>query len=169
MHGDAGGAEGGEAVTAPIDRERYQMRKPCSCGSELGYLTEVSGQDTVRCLACDRHCYNAPRTETGRAVRTVTTVHNGVKPKLRSKILERDGHRCVLCHSVDKPLHAGHVVSVEAGFAIGLSDAEINDEENLIAVCDECNLGQGAQPIALSVAIRILRARISWRNRNEAK
>jgi 5-methylcytosine-specific restriction endonuclease McrA len=156
-------------MTNSVDRERYQMRKRCSCGSGLGYLTEVGGQDIVRCLVCGRHCYNAPRTETGRAVRSVTTVHNGVKPKLRSKILERDGHRCVLCKAEDKPLHAGHVVSVEAGLAIGLSDDEINDEENLIAVCDECNLGQGSQPISLSVAIRILRARISWRDRNETK
>lgn len=151
-----------------VDRERYQMRKPCACGSEFGVLLEVNGQDTVRCLACDRHCYNAPRTETGRAVRSVSTVHNGVKPKLRSKILERDGHQCVLCRANDRPLHVGHVVSVDAGMAIGLSDAEINDEENLIAQCEECNLGQGAQPIALSVAIRILRARISWRDKEES-
>lgn len=152
-----------------VDRERYTMRKPCPCGSQVGYITEVNLQDTVRCLACNRHCYNAPKTETGRAPRTVTTVHNGVKPGLRSRILERDGHRCVLCHAIDVPLHVGHVVSVEAGMAVGLSDAEINDEENLITQCAECNLGQGSQPISLSVAIRILKARISWRNRFEGK
>lgn len=156
-------------MTGNVERERYTMRKPCICGSEIGFITEVGAQDVVRCLKCERHCYNAPRTETGKAVRTVTTVHNGVKPKLRSKILERDGACCVLCKASDRPLHVGHVVSVDAGMAIGLSDAEINDEENLIALCDECNLGQGSQPISLSLAIRILKARISWRNRNEKK
>lgn len=156
-------------MTENVNRERYQMRKPCPCGSELGYLTEVNGQDTVRCLACDRHCYNAPRTETGRAVRSVSTVHNGIKPKLRVKIIERDGGRCVICHADNRPLHVGHIVSVDAGLAIGLADSEINDEENLIAMCEECNLGQGDQPIPLSVAIRILRARISWRNREGNK
>ena len=65
-------------------------------------------------------------------------------------------------------MHVGHVVSVAEGFTTGLSDDEINDEENLIAVCDECNLGQGSQPIPLRVAIAILRARISWRNKQEA-
>ncbi len=150
-----------------IDREQFTMRKPCKCGGTFGAITEVNGQDTVRCKSCNRHCYNAPRTETGREQRSVTTVHNGIKPKLRSRILQRDGHACVLCRAIDVPLHVGHIVSVDAGMATGLTDAEINDEENLIAQCEECNLGQGSQPIPLSVAIRILKARISWRNKNE--
>lgn len=140
------------------------MRAPCPyCGSTDGRIVERNGQDTVRCLACDRHCYNAPRTETGREVRSVTTVHNGIKSKLRTKILQRDGYQCVLCKSTTSNLHVGHVVSVDAGFATGLTDAEINDEENLIATCEECNLGQGAQPIPLRIAIAILKARLSWR------
>ncbi len=143
------------------------MRKPCKCGCEFGAIFEVSGQDTVRCNACNAYCYCAPRTETGRAVRSVTTVHKGIKPKLRARILERDGYRCVLCHAVNVPLHCGHVVSVDSGMATGLTDAEINDEENLIAQCEECNLGQGAQPIPLRTAIAILRARIAWRNKHE--
>lgn len=155
-------------MTGNLEIERFQMRKPCTkCNGTIGVVSEVNGQDTVRCLACNAFCYNAPRTETGRAVRTVTTIHKGVKPKLRARILERDGHRCVLCHADDVPLHVGHVVSVDAGLTAGLSDAELNDEENLIAQCEECNLGQGAQPISLSVAIRILKARISWRNKQE--
>lgn len=156
-------------MTENIDRERYKMRKPCTCGSETGFLTEVNGQDTVRCLACNKHCYNAPRTETGREQRSSTTVHAAIKPQKRTRVLERDGHQCVLCRAIDRPMHVGHIVSVEAGLAVGLSDAEINDEENLIVQCEECNLGQGSQPISLSVAIRILRARLSWRDRHEPR
>lgn len=157
-------------MTEPIDREKFTMRAPCKkCSGTLGKIIEVSGQDTVRCLLCNAHVYNAPRTETGREQRSVTTVHNGVKPKLRARILERDCNRCVLCKADDRPLHAGHIVSVDAGFAAGLTDAEINDEENLIATCEECNLGQGAQPIALRVAVVILRARISWRDRENRR
>jgi 5-methylcytosine-specific restriction endonuclease McrA len=155
-------------VTNNLDQERFTMRKPCRCGSDFGKLAEVNGQDTVRCVACNAFAYNAPRTETGRAVRTVTTVHKAIKPKLRARILERDGHRCVLCKADNVRLHVGHVVSVDAGFATGLTDAEINDEENLIAQCEECNLGQGSQPIPLRVAIAILKARISWRTKHEA-
>lgn len=149
------------AVTA----ETFTMRAACKCGSITGRIIERNGQDTVRCLACNAYCYCAPRTETGRAVRSVRTVHKGIRPSDRARILERDGHRCVLCKADHVPLHIGHVVSVDAGLATGLSDAEINDEENLIAQCEECNLGQGAQPIPLRVAIAILRARISWRNK----
>jgi len=152
-----------------IDRERFPMRAPCpSCAGTIGYLTEVNGQDTVRCRECNRHCYNAPRTETGRAVRSVTTVHKQIKPSLRAKILQRDNHRCVLCHSINVPLHVGHIVSVEGGLLIGLTDAEINDEENLIAQCEECNLGQGSQPLPLRTAIAVLRARIAWREKHGA-
>lgn len=153
-----------------VNRDDFAMRAPCSqCLHDRGRIIERNGQDTVRCLACDKHCYNAPRTETGREVRSVTTIHNGVRPKQRSRILERDGFRCVLCRTDDQRMHVGHIVSVEAGFSIGLTDAEINDEENLIAVCEECNLGQGKQPIPLRVAIAILKARISWRDREGNK
>lgn len=154
-------------MTENLDRERYQMRAACKCGSGFGRITETNGQDVVRCISCDAYCYSAPRVETGRKQRSVTTVHKGIRPKLRAKILERDGYRCVLCCAVNVPLHVGHVVSVDAGLATGLKDEEINDEENLIAQCEECNLGQGAQPIPLRVAIAILKARISWRNKNE--
>lgn len=155
-------------MTAEVDREAFAMREECrACGCSMGRLVEKNGQDTVRCKACDRFCYCAPRTETGRAVRSVSTIHNGIKPHVRSRILERDGHRCVLCRADDTPLHVGHIVSVATGFATGLTDDEINDDENLIAVCEECNLGQGAQPIPLRTAIQILRARIAWREKQE--
>jgi 5-methylcytosine-specific restriction endonuclease McrA len=157
-------------VTENIDRERFTMRKPCpKCGGTLGLLREVNGQDTVRCLGCNAYCYCAPRTETGREVRSVSTIRNGIKPKLRTKILERDGFCCVLCHATNVRLHVGHVVGVDAGLAVGLTDAEINDEENLIAQCEECNLGQGKSPLSLSLAIRVLRARIAWRNKEATK
>lgn len=49
-----------------VDRDDFLMRVPCpKCGHDRGKITERSGQDVVRCLSCDRHCYNAPRTETG--------------------------------------------------------------------------------------------------------
>ncbi len=157
-------------MSAEPNRDVFTMRAPCpSCGNSEGRLIDRNGQDTVRCNTCNRFCYCAPRTETGREQRSVSTIHNGIKPHVRSRILERDGHQCVLCRANDTPLHVGHIVSVKTGFDIGMSDADLNDDENLIAVCEECNLGQGAQPIALRVAIQILKARISWRNKHEAK
>ncbi len=50
----------------------------------------------------------------------------------------------------------------------GLADKEINDDENLMCMCEECNLGWGSQPIPLRVAIAVLKARIAWRDQQEA-
>lgn len=151
-----------------VDRDNYPMRKPCPyCDHPLGRIVERNGQDTVRCLRCDRHCYNAPRTETGRKQRSASTIHAGIKPKQRARIIMRDGARCVWCRSDDRNLHVGHIISVDVGMRSGLSDAELNDDENLVAMCEACNLGQGHEPMPLRVAISVLRARIAWRDRNE--
>lgn len=151
-------------MSEAVDRSRFVMRAPCRCGLELGTIVEVNGQDTVRCLGCNAFQYNAPRTETGRAVRSSTTVHNGIRPHVRSRILERDGYRC-LCGHAGGVLHVGHMISVAAGLQFGVPDDEINDDENLVTMCEECNLGQGALPISLRLAVVILRARIAWRNK----
>lgn len=138
------------------------MRQPCKCGVTGGVRVEKNGQDTVRCGACGTFQYNAPRTETGRKQRSVTTVHAGIKPKQRARILSRATARCEVCGSHGN-LHVGHIVSVDSGFESGLTDAEINDDENLLCLCEECNLGWGNEPMPLRLAIVVLRARIAWR------
>ena len=156
-------------MTAVVDRERFSLRAPCAgCTSEVGYVLERNGQDTVRCVSCDRFQYNAPRTETGRAVRSVSTIHAAVRPKQRARIILRAGAKCETCGAAGRDgLHVGHIVSVEVGLNFGLSDDEINDDENLLALCAECNLGFGAEPMPLRVAISVLRARVAWARRNE--
>lgn len=147
-----------------IDRDNFTMRHPCpGCSGTNGRILERNGQDTVRCLQCARFQYNAPRTETGREQRSVTTIHAAIKPKQRARIILRDGGRCILCGATGN-LHVGHLVSVDAGMRFGLTDDEINDDENLVAQCEECNLGIGSEPMPLRVAIVVLRARIAWRN-----
>lgn len=138
----------------------YQMRAPCRCGSTTGRIETKSGQDCVYCLGCGKHQYNAPRVETGRAVRTVTTVHNGIKPKQRARILLRANGSCELCHNGDRPLHVGHLLSVNDGMKQGLTDLEINSDENLAAMCDECNLGLSDRPVSLRLLLSLLVTRI---------
>jgi 5-methylcytosine-specific restriction endonuclease McrA len=131
----------------------YKMRAPCAkCGQELGAVTTKSNQDVVRCAQCDAYQYCAPKTETGRAPRTVQTTHEAIKPKQRARILERASSKCELCGAIDKPLHVGHMLSVEAGHAEGLSDDAINSDDNLAALCDECNLGLGAKTVEIGRA-----------------
>jgi 5-methylcytosine-specific restriction endonuclease McrA len=139
------------------------MRALCrfGCGTLDGYIRTAGAQDVVRCARCHRAQYNAPRVETGRAARTATTVHNGVRPAQRARILLRDG-RCVLCGSKEL-LQVGHLISVAAGLAAGLTEVELNDDENLAAMCAECNVGLGEAPPPLWITVPLLRIRLSRR------
>jgi hypothetical protein len=137
------------------------MRTSCKfCTCSDGHIETRNGQDCVFCNCCERFQYNAPKTETGREVRTVTTVHNGIKPKQRARILDRDGGRCVLCGSKEN-LHAGHLLSVAEGVRQGLAVEQINDDENLAAMCDECNAGLGERPVSVKLLMAVLVARLN--------
>jgi hypothetical protein len=48
-----------------VVKEQHDMRAPCTCGHTQGRVILVASQHTVRCLSCDRFCYNAPRSELG--------------------------------------------------------------------------------------------------------
>lgn len=138
-----------------------QMRLVCGCGSDTGTIVVKNGQDCVYCCKCGSWKYNAPKTETGRAARTVATVHAAIKPKTRVSILDRANGRCELCGNSPPAvnLHVGHAISVKAGID-DMTDAELNDEENLVCLCDECNLGMGDEPLSLRFMMKLVRSRI---------
>lgn len=74
-----------------------KMRARCpDCGHPDGYIVTRGGQDTVRCAKCDRFCYNAPKSETGRETRSVRT-RRAVRPSQRSRVLCRDNAACFIC------------------------------------------------------------------------
>lgn len=112
------------------------------------------------CLQCGSFQYNAPRTETGKAVRSVSRVHNGIKPKQRARILERAHCRCEICHRPGE-LHVGRILSVKEGLSLGagLTEQQLNSDENLIAHCPECNLGQGDRPLPLWLVVGLVLSR----------
>lgn len=62
-----------------------------------------------------------------------------LKPSERFKILDRDGFRCRYCGASgeDTQLHVDHVIPVSKGGT--------NDPDNLVASCEECNLGKAAR------------------------
>jgi hypothetical protein len=146
--------------------EPFKLRKPCfECGSETGIIRTRNGQDCAYCSVCDKYQkYNVPKTESGRKPRTVSNVHSAIKPKQRARILLRATGKCELCgYRPDDPtrcLHVGHIISVNVGMAQGLTDRELNDDENLMALCDECNLGLGQEVIPLRLAVAIVLARL---------
>jgi hypothetical protein len=70
----------------------------------------------------------------------------------------RDG-RCVLCGSREL-LQVGHLVPVAGGLAASLTEAELNDDENLATMCAECNVGLGESPPPLWIAVPLLKLRL---------
>lgn len=143
------------------DHTPWPMDRPCKrCGAQgTGYLTTRGGQDTVTCGSCGEYAgFNAPKTATGRKVRVIGT-RPGIPPSQRSRILERDNYRCILCHR-DSELQIGHLISEADGRALGLTDRELYDDENLAAMCAECNSGQSRRPLPLRFCVALLRARI---------
>ena len=124
-----------------------KMRKPCSdCGDIDGNVEDVNGQRIVRCAWCHRYCYTQPRSEAGLAPRKVAK-REPFSPAQRQRVLERDGHACISCHTTDAVLHVGHLVSVADGRNLGMSDDDINDDLNLAAMCETCNLGLGPRSL----------------------
>lgn len=137
----------------------HALRKPCPCGGAAGRIETRNGQDCVFCLDCSRFQYNAPRVETGREVRTVSTVHGGITSRRRARILLRANAHCELCGKSGN-LHVGHLLSVKDGLRMQLTEVEINDDENLAALCDECNLGLGEETVPLRLAVAIVMTRV---------
>lgn len=142
------------------------LRKPCdNCGESHGRVKRVGLQDTVRCVECGKFQYNAPRTETGERKVSLSSVHNAIKPKKRARIFERAGGRCEApgCGRSEL-LTVGHIVSVKVGLELGYDEVLLNDDENLMAMCATCNAGWGDRPMPLGLALRVLEARVTWRD-----
>jgi 5-methylcytosine-specific restriction endonuclease McrA len=125
-------------------RDPCTLRQPCRfCGCTTG-CREVRGrQNCIFCDKCGRHAYNAPKTETGDAPRTVETVRRRIKPGQQARMLGRDHGRCVLCGRRDQHLVIGHVLSIDEGRTLGATGDLLYDDANLITLCEACNLGQG--------------------------
>lgn len=136
------------------------LREACTnCGDVTGIVTEKNGQDVVRCIGCGKWAYNQPKAESGKPQRSVRT-RPEIKPSTRARILERDNYTCVMCHSATSVLHIGHLLSVNDGKALGATEEELFDDENLAAMCEECNLGQGQTTVSMRLLYLILKARV---------
>ena len=147
--------------------QNIPLRKPCEkCGCEEGVIRTRGGQDCVYCVGCGAYTrWNAPKTATGRAPRTVTSIHNGVKPNQRVRIVLRATGHCELCGKADCELHVGHLLSVKEGMQQGLTETQLNDDENLAAMCAECNLGLGQEAVPIRLILAIFKARLGHARR----
>ena len=143
----------------------YRMRAPCpQCLCGYGRLETRNGQDCVFCEACGQFCYNAPKVETGKAIRNVTSIHAVLSARQRARILLRAGKLCELCGSaLSTGGQVDHILPVKIGLENGLTEVELNSDYNLMALCDACNLGKGTLVPSPQVYTRILR----WWCKNE--
>lgn len=142
-----------------------ELRKQCQhCDCSTGFIETRNGQDCVFCDVCKRHQYNAPKSETGRQSRSVSTSRVGIKPGQRSRIIDRANSRCERCgkHAAasETGLHVGHILSVKDASTNNVGDEIVNSDENLIAECDECNLGHGKGCLPVRFVVALLYARM---------
>lgn len=139
--------------------EFFIMRSSChGCGNTVGYSKEANGQDVVRCNNCDRYAYCRPRAESGKSQRSVST-RPTIKPKQRQRILEAFAFRCVMC-GTDERLHVDHIIPLTYGFEAGMTDDELNHDQNLCALCEECNLGRPKNdPPSMAYLLKVWRLR----------
>lgn len=145
------------------ERRPYRLLRPCrACGcpeGSPGTIERVGLQDVVRC-ASGHHVYNASRVETGEKPVSLQSCHEAITPRKRARIIDRALGRCEACGSKEL-LTVGHLLSVDEGMKAGLTEEEINSEQNLSAMCAECNSGFGSLSISPTLFVAILRARIS--------
>lgn len=139
-----------------------EMREPCTCGVLEGYVVATGGQDVVRCAACDAYRYCRPRSESGKPQRSVRSRPN-IKPSVRYRVLEQFGHACASCGASGGVLHVGHLIPVDAwqrwGEEVGMAEEELWADENLCALCEECNLGMGNTLTSVRLMLRVQRMR----------
>ncbi len=131
-----------------------KLRVLCKCGGSDGLIQVRSGQNVAHCVACGVYQYCVPKSETGEAPRRVVHERDPIKPKQRARIIERDGGRCFYCHG-GGILHVSHILSVDAGKALGVTGDDISDDENLVALCETCNLGMGNRSMPVRFASRL--------------
>jgi hypothetical protein len=128
----------------------YPLREKCRyCGATMGTILVVNGQDTVRCGGCGRGLYNAPKTETGRALRTLT--REEVPPGVAYVVKERAHFRCEFCGKgpMEAVLDVDHLISVHDVQAMGIVVRFANHIDNLAFLCNICNSGKGRKSIKL--------------------
>jgi len=121
-------------------RKEFSPCKYCSIGIE-GEIITKNGQDCVYCSNCSRFLYNAPKWETEREDRTLSSIRT-ISPSKRFRILNRANGKCEICGK-NGELVVDHIIPVIEFEKEGFNIEELNLDENLCALCPECNSGKG--------------------------
>lgn len=137
--------------------------KFADCGGNVSLVQKGPNHCKI-CTKCHKRQHDKTwisKSEVGIEKRSLQTTHEAIRPKTRSRIFDRAGARCEICGASSVLLTVGHFLSVADGHAAGLTDAEINSDENLFCCCEECNAGQGAKPVSIKILVAIIRGRVN--------
>ena len=142
---------------------KIKLRKdfsPCKfCGEGMeGFIETRSGQDCVFCSHCNKFLYNAPKSETGRENRTFSSVRS-ISPSKRFRILNRANGKCEICGKIGD-LTVDHLIPVSKFEENGLPIDELNLDDNLCALCAECNSGKGKFLPSIRLYATLIKKRI---------
>jgi 5-methylcytosine-specific restriction endonuclease McrA len=119
------------------------------------------------CADCGGHLRFVPRSEVGLSQRSVAS-RKGVKPRVRAQVFERFGHACYLCGrgaAEGVMLQVDHILPVELAKRHGVYDEVVDSELNLAPVCEECNLGKGAEVFGAGAVRLMVKALHVWGKR----
>jgi len=149
----------------PDGAEPWSLSKPCSRCSEpvAGYLirTPPPHAGKLFCGNCALFQQWVSKKDLGEPRRSLTPRGECIGPKQRDQILARDGYRCMLCGAAPPAvlLHAGHILSHKDGDVLGLSEQQIDSNDNLMAMCERCNAGLGPRSLTPWLYVALLERR----------
>lgn len=111
-------------------------REPCvMCGYRLCF-EKGYGPDFGLCSACATEIVQSyDETHGGEKVQARPRPQLSVSARWR--VLRRDNYTCMSCGETERPLHVDHIIPRCQG-----GD---DDEDNLQALCDKCNLKKGGK------------------------
>lgn len=142
--------------------------RPCRvCARDITnvLIRKAGPNNSAHCATCYGHVGSVSKAETGEPVRHVRS-RVDLKQGQRERILERDNGFCLMCGRRAQDgiiMHVGHMFSVVDCKRDGFGPEVYNDDANLFAQCEECNLEQGGKSLADQVILRLLVARIMRR------
>jgi hypothetical protein len=148
----------GELTVQPFTMSR-PCKFPACAGNVAAFIRKSGPNNSARCVRCYQFQYCPSKEETGEERRSVKS-RPGLKEGQRARILQRDGGACLLCKRSDVILHVAHALSIAEIREHGIVDIEENDDFNLFASCEECNLDLGKNSVEARIFLYLIAVRL---------
>lgn len=122
----------------------------CRCGrvSTEANVTNTGTSMKAWCPDCQSYIKFVNKASLGVGSRKVSA-RDALRPSVRHRVMSADGFRCVAC-GAETNLHVDHLIPVIEGGS--------SEFENLVTLCEECNLGKGKFLSVRSAFLLMLKA-----------